>query len=52
MQDHMAVLFLVFKDRPPILFSIGAVPIYIPNNGMGGFPSFHTLYSVYSLWIC
>ena len=30
-----------------ILFSIGAAPIYIPTNSVGGFPSLHTLSSIY-----
>ena len=31
------------------LFSIVAVPIYIPTNSIGGFPSLHTLSSIYCL---
>ena len=42
--DHMVVLFLVFKG-PSILFSIVAVPIYIPINNVGGFPFLHILSS-------
>ena len=52
MQGHMVVLFLVFKEPHPILFSIGAIPIFISNNSVGGFPSLHTFSSIYSLWIC
>ena len=29
-----------------ILFSIVVVPVYIPTNGAGGFPFFHTLSSI------
>ena len=37
---------LVFKE-PPYLFSIVAVPIYIPTNSVGGFPfSIHPLQHV------
>ena len=32
-----------------ILFSIMAVPIYIPTNSVGGFPFLHTLSSIYCL---
>ena len=41
-------LFLIFKGTS-ILFSIVAVPIYIPTNSAGGFPSLHTLSSI-CLW--
>ena len=37
--DHMVALFLVFWGIS-ILFSLEAVPIYIPNNRVGGFPFF------------
>ena len=40
--DYMATLFLIFRGSA-ILFSIVAVPIYIPNNSLGGFPFLHTL---------
>ena len=30
---------------------IVTVPIYIPINSVGGFPSLHTLSSIYCLWI-
>ena len=40
--DHMGILLLVFKEIS-ILFSIVATLIYIPTNGVGGFPSLHTL---------
>ena len=52
--DHMTVLFLVFSGTS-IVFSIVAVPIYIPNNSVGGFPFLHTLSSIYCLytfWWC
>ena len=29
-----------------VLFSIVAVPIYIPTNNVGGFPFLHTLSSI------
>ena len=45
----MVALFLVFKGTS-ILFSIVAVPIYIPANNVGGFLSLHTLSSIYCLW--
>ena len=38
----MVALLLVFKGTS-ILFSLVAVPIYIPTNRVGGFPSLHTL---------
>ena len=28
-----------------------AIPMYIPTNRVGGFPSFYTLSSIYYLWI-
>ena len=40
LQDHMVVLFLVFKGTP-ILFSIVATPIYIPTNRVWAFLSSH-----------
>ena len=33
-----------------ILFSIAAVPIYIPTNSIRRVPSLHTLSSIYCLW--
>ena len=39
--DHMVALFLVFKGIS-ILFSIVAVPIYIPTNSVGGYTLFST----------
>ena len=33
-----------------ILFSIEAVPAYIPTNCVGRFPFLHTLSSIYCLW--
>ena len=39
---HIVVLYLVFWGTP-ILFSIGVVPIYIPTNSAGGFPSLQCL---------
>ena len=41
---HMGALFLVFSGSFT-LFSIVAVPIYIPTNSVAGFPSLHTLSS-------
>ena len=46
--DHTVTLFLVFEEAS-ILFSVVAAPVYIPTNGVGGFPSLHTLSSVYCL---
>ena len=48
--DRMVVLFL-------ILFSIVAVPIYIPINSAQGFPFLHTLASIchllgFCLFVC
>ena len=40
--DHRVALFLVFKETS-VLFSIGAAPIYISTNSVGGFPSLHIL---------
>ena len=34
-----------------ILFSIVAIPIYIPTNSVGRLPSLHTLSSICCLWI-
>ena len=48
--DHMVVLFLVFQGTS-VLFSIEAIPIYIPTNSVGGFPFLHTLSSIHSLQI-
>ena len=42
---HMVILFLVFW-KISILFSIVAVPAYIPTYSVGGFPSLHTLSSI------
>ena len=50
LQGHMVALFLVFKATS-ILLSIVAVPIYIPTSSAEGFPSLHTLSSIYCLWI-
>ena len=46
----VVAVFLFFLENS-ILFSIVAVPIYIPTNTIGGFPSLHTLSSIYCLWI-
>jgi len=43
---HMVVLFLVFWGIS-ILFSIVALPVYIPTNSVRRFPFLHTLYSIY-----
>ena len=42
---HMVTLFLVFSGTS-LLFLIVAVPIYIPTNSAGGFPSLHTPSSI------
>ena len=39
--SHVIVLYLVFCVTS-IMFSIAVVPIYIPTNSVGGFPSLHT----------
>ena len=44
----MVVLFLVFQGTS-ILFSIVAIPIYIPTNSARGFLFLHTLSSIYCL---
>ena len=41
--------FFFFLLGTSILFSIVAVPIYIPTNSIGGFPFLHTLSSIYCL---
>ena len=46
--DHVVALFLVSLGIS-ILFSIVAVPIYIPTNHVGRFPFLHTLSSIYCL---
>ena len=46
--DHVAVLFLI-PCGTSILFSIAAVPVYIPINSVGGFPFLHTVSSIYYL---
>ena len=38
--DHIVALFLVFQGTS-ILFSIVAVPVYIPTNSVGGLPLLH-----------
>ena len=45
----MVALCSVFKETT--LFSIMVVPIYIPTNSVGGFPSLHMLSSIYCLWV-
>ena len=35
--------------RNPMLFSIVAVPAYVPTSTVGGFPFLHTLSSIYCL---
>ena len=49
--DHMVVLFLVLQ-RTPILFSIVAIPIYIPMNSIRSFPfsTFSPAYIVYRMF--
>ena len=44
--NHMVVLFSVFSGIL-ILFSIVAVPIYIPTDGIIGFPFLSILTNVY-----
>ena len=34
-----------------MLFPVVSVPVYIPTNSAGGFPSLHTLSSIYCLWM-
>ena len=46
---HMTVLFPVFSGIS-MLFSIAAVPVWIPIKSVRGFPFLHTLYSIYYLW--
>ena len=50
-QGHMVALFLVFFKGVSILISIVATPIYVLTSSIGGFPSLHTLPSVYCLWV-
>ena len=45
---HMAVLFPVFKGIST-LFSIVAVLVCIPTNGVRGFPFLHSVSSIYCL---
>ena len=51
LQDHIIVLFLVFKGTS-IPFSIVAIPIYISTNSVGEFPSLYILSSIclYTFW--
>ena len=42
---YMVVVFLVFWGVS-IMFSIVAVPIYIPDNSVSGFPSLYILSSI------
>ena len=50
LQGHMVALFLVFWGASA-LFSIVSVPVYIPTNSVGGFPSLHILSNIRCLWI-
>ena len=43
--SHTVILDLV-SCGTSILFSIVAVPTYIPTNSVGGFPFFHILVSI------
>ena len=43
---HVVVLFLVSKGTS-MLFSIVAVPIYIPTNSVRGFPFFHAISRIF-----
>ena len=45
----MVTVFLAFW-RTSILFSIVAAPIYIPTNGLRGFPFLHTFFNIYYIW--
>ena len=45
---HMVVLFLIFWETS-ILFSIVAVPIYIPTNYVLGILFLHVLTNIYTL---
>ena len=40
--DHMVALFLIFKETS-ILFSVVAMPIYIPTENVREFPFLHIL---------
>ena len=42
--DHMATLLIDFEDL--LQFSKVTAPIYMSTNSVGGFPFFHTLFSV------
>ena len=42
---------LELSTHTHILFSIVAIPIYIPTNSGGMFPSLHTLFRIYCLYI-
>ena len=46
--DHIVALFLIFKGTS-MLFSIVAVPTYIPTNSVEGFPFFHAFSIIYYL---
>ena len=43
---HMAVIFLIFW-RNSKMFSIVAIPIYIPTSSAWGFPFLHILVNIY-----
>ena len=47
--SHMVILFLIFWGTS-ILFSIVALPTYIPTSSEGGFPFLHTLSSICYLY--
>ena len=47
---HMVLLFLIFQGTS-IPFSIVSVPVYILASNVGGFSFFHTLSSIYCLYI-
>ena len=47
--DHIVALFLIFKGTS-MLFSVVAIPNYIPTNSVGGFPFFYTLSIIYYLY--
>ena len=50
LQGVIVALSLVFLRKLHIVFAV-TVPVYIPTNSVGGFPSLNTLSSIYYLWI-
>ena len=43
--DNLVTLFLLFQATSMLLSTVVA-PVYIPTNGLGGFPFLHTLFSM------